>query len=212
MQQKCSERFNISFMVKNTFINFDLEEDAHATGFQRSYSWPVCGKQPLPSKLGVLDEKQEGDCVIHEPAGDDATTVQVPTPVASEIAKTPGLPKINESHVKGECNPCVFFASSFGCAAGAACSFCHLRHMKLVTFKRPRKQTRDKCKGQVACLFLNDKEDLVAKHHQLQSLAKSSHYMRTLIHGYLEGNPDADDEDVGSRPGVLRPGRVARDP
>ncbi|CAK9048792.1 unnamed protein product [Durusdinium trenchii] len=33
-------------------------------------------------------------------------------------------------HMTGDCNPCVFFFSNYGCSLGNRCGFCHLMHAK----------------------------------------------------------------------------------
>ena len=33
-------------------------------------------------------------------------------------------------HMTGDCNPCVFFFSNYGCGLGNRCGFCHLTHAK----------------------------------------------------------------------------------
>ena len=40
-------------------------------------------------------------------------------------------------HEAGECKPCLFVNSKLGCANGARCMFCHLRHRR-VRHRAPR--------------------------------------------------------------------------
>ena len=45
-------------------------------------------------------------------------------------------------HMQGKCNPCVFFFSSYGCARGNACRYCHWAHEEEDCGSRPRKTRR----------------------------------------------------------------------
>lgn len=88
----------------------------------------------------------------------------------------------NEQHSRGQCQPCVFFASRQGCTS-TGCSFCHLAHSKKVNH-RPQKAIRDQMKKAMEeVLEVSDPE---ARRLAMQKLAAQHDYMRRVVIGFLD--------------------------
>eukprot|EP00913_Durusdinium_trenchii_P035462 g33187.t1 len=102
------------------------------------------------------------------------------------VPPTPASPKQGRPDAARSCNPCVYFASSYGCTA-EACSFCHFPVCGSLLRKRPRprKSVRETYKGILDVLFIQ-KEDGVTRRGQLQALAEEEPYVRSLIIGRLD--------------------------
>ncbi|CAK9048791.1 unnamed protein product [Durusdinium trenchii] len=60
-------------------------------------------------------------------------------------------------HMTGDCNPCVFFFSNYGCSLGNRCGFCHLMHAK-EDVGRPKVTRRKRIREQV-CEVLESHQD-----------------------------------------------------
>ncbi|CAK9102158.1 unnamed protein product [Durusdinium trenchii] len=93
-----SEKMDYEVEVKNTFLNFFIEEDRSPC----TKTWSLGDLRPNPRS----SRDREGKST---PAGDV-------NPVPPSLAKHPL-----------KCKPCVYFASSTGCD-WSLCSFCHLNH------------------------------------------------------------------------------------
>ncbi|CAE7211738.1 unnamed protein product, partial [Symbiodinium sp. CCMP2456] len=89
----------------------------------------------------------------------------------------------------GECNPCIFFASSAGCHKSAGCTFCHIHPArKDGPSRRARKQTRDKYKSQVIQLLAGNREEREAQQEELQKLANGNWFVRSYALACLNGH------------------------
>ena len=77
---------------------------------------------------------------------------------SSEVPIVPRLEATEQptpqTHVDGNCAPCVFFTSQHGCMHGCSCHYCHMPHEEN-SCPRPRKQTRDKIKDRIRQLFIS---------------------------------------------------------
>ena len=80
---------------------------------------------------------------------------QTDTPGSADEAQenpTVGATLSLAKHNSGECSPCVFFASMYGCNS-MTCEFCHLSHRDAGKRPRPRKQARDTYKEMLRGIF-----------------------------------------------------------
>eukprot|EP00435_Cladocopium_sp_Y103_P030451 s1846_g7.t1 len=87
------------------------------------------------------------------------------------------------AHAKKACKPCVFAASRAGCA-NTTCEFCH-DHQPSCSGRRPRKETRERCKEAVESVFTRQM-DFSVRCQILQAMAQQSPYMRGIIVGRLD--------------------------
>ncbi|CAK9011980.1 unnamed protein product [Durusdinium trenchii] len=90
------------------------------------------------------------------------------------------------SHANGTCKPCIFWASSRGCAK-QSCDYCHLAHAAPGEGGRPRRAKRDAIKARIFEFFLVEDED--ERTRLLQEEAASHRYARHYIQGFLENPP-----------------------
>ncbi|CAK9046471.1 unnamed protein product, partial [Durusdinium trenchii] len=87
-----------------------------------------------------------------------------------------------DQHRSGACQPCVFFASRRGCAAGPTCGFCHLAHSKKA-IHRPQKPLREEMKKAVQdVLRVSDPQ---VRRIAVHKMAAQHEYMRQLLIGFL---------------------------
>ena len=91
---------------------------------------------------------------------------------SSEVPIVPRLEATEQptpqTHVDGNCAPCVFFTSQHGCMHGCSCHYRHMPHEEN-SCPRPRKQTRDKIKDRIRQLFIANPANL---YDELQSEAQ----------------------------------------
>ncbi|CAE7332020.1 unnamed protein product [Symbiodinium sp. CCMP2592] len=193
--------------LRNTFLEVTSEEDVlrASVKWSRFSSWP-CGESDAP--------EQRGESVHCFDAG-----MQVPpsSPSSSIVETDFTASTTSTAHSSsGECNPCIFFASSAGCHKHESCSFCHLHPArKDGPARRARKQTRDKYKSQVMQLFAGNHEDMQSQQEKLQKLAKGNWYVRAYILACLNGHEMIADGCINGIPeedrrGILEPGPVQR--
>eukprot|EP00435_Cladocopium_sp_Y103_P012309 s4749_g3.t1 len=79
-------------------------------------------------------------------------------------------------------NPCLFFASPYGCKLGDACAFCH-HDIPEVKHARPRKTTRDTVKADIqgllqqAVLVLREAHEwcYLSRWHKGPAMQKEAH-------------------------------------
>ncbi|CAK9018819.1 Uncharacterized protein SCF082_LOCUS14249 [Durusdinium trenchii] len=114
--------------------------------------------------------------------------METSTPETSEKTRKGGATTEQEmeGHVKGTCDPCVFFASVRGCVKGIQCDFCHQDHpaMNKDAFSRPRKDRRRRMKKTIIeHLSIEDVEEM---HTALQSEARRHPYIRMIIPLFLK--------------------------
>lgn len=85
-----------------------------------------------------------------------------------------------QAHENGECRPCHYVNSKFGCSNGKDCSFCHLDHEKR-SRPRPCKAKRTQCKriaGLLDTVFANDPDQYT---EAMVMLSTQSGYMNTVM-------------------------------
>ena len=188
--------------VRNTFLEVPSEEDLLRTSIKwsRFASWP-CAEGHAP--------EQRGESILRF---DDER--QVPQCQSSSTVETDFTESTTHSS-SGECNPCIFFASSAGCKH-ESCGFCHIHPAtKTGPARRARKQTRDKYKSQVMQLLAGNQEDMQAQQVKLQKLANGTWFVRSYILACLNGQENLVTRDISRIPeqdrrGILEPGPVQR--
>ncbi|OLQ01696.1 hypothetical protein AK812_SmicGene15548 [Symbiodinium microadriaticum] len=131
--------------LRNTFLEVTSEEDVLRASIKwsRFASWPAESDAPEQQgeSLHCFHPSME---VPHSPS---SSTMEMEPSFAASTTSTNSTTHSSS----GECNPCIFFASSAGCHKHESCSFCHLHPArKDGPARRARKQTRDKYKSQ-AC-------------------------------------------------------------
>ncbi|CAE7827590.1 unnamed protein product [Symbiodinium sp. CCMP2456] len=185
--------------LRNTFLEVTSEEDLQ-TSWSRFASWP-CAESHAP--------EQRGESMMRFDDGP-----QVPQSPSSSTVETDFTESTTHSS-SGECNPCLFFASSAGCKH-ESCSFCHIHPArKDGPTRRARKQTRDKYKSQVMQLLAGNQEDMQAQQVKLQKLANGNWFVRAYILACLNGHENVVDGGINRIPEedrrkVLQPGPVQR--
>lgn len=107
-----------------------------------------------------------------------------------------------EAHEKGECRPCHYVNSKFGCTNGDNCSFCHLDHQKR-SRPRPCKAKRTQCKriaGLLDTVFAHDPDQFT---EAMELLSMQSGYMRTVMKSKMRhqnGPGDVPDRELPPAP------------
>jgi len=104
-------------------------------------------------------------------------------PMQGAMSGQIGGAPVHNAHAKKACRPCVFAASRTGCA-NTICEFCH-DHPFSSSGRRPRKETRERCKETVESVFTRQM-DLKVRGQILQAMAQQSPYMRGIIVGRLD--------------------------
>ncbi|CAK9018539.1 C3H1-type domain-containing protein, partial [Durusdinium trenchii] len=185
-------------VVKNTFI--DIEPEEKSLRWNRSWS---CGDQRLPidqtfasSTLCAPFGRDECSPDLEGLEGTEGASLggsveQTDTPGSADEAQenpTVGATLSLAKHNSGECSPCVFFASMYGCNS-MTCEFCHLSHRDAGKRPRPRKQARDTYKEMLRGIF-EKKQDPESRRKALQALAAEDTYVRALIIGQLDAEFD----------------------
>ena len=87
---------------------------------------------------------------------------------------------ITQDHENGTCQPCVFFASTWGCKLASRCDFCHLQHSNknLAGNIRPQRRERAKTKEKILDLLKSFQQ-------QLQEEVRENHYVRKEVIHFL---------------------------
>lgn len=139
---------NEAFRVKNTFIEFDSDDEEPEIGVPRGQSAPVIPTRALGSiggaparalviPMGSITESDVGQQV--EPAPPEpqpiAPVAQIAAPYAAPyivpysppVQVSNGLPsKGSAAHGSGKCRPCAWFFKEQGCSNDYECGYCHL--------------------------------------------------------------------------------------
>ncbi|CAK9101092.1 unnamed protein product [Durusdinium trenchii] len=103
-------------------------------------------------------------------------------PTGSFSGTSSGTPSGSSGEVS---DPCVFFASDYGCSRGNQCGFCHRGHVR-DDFMRPPKEKRRRMKQKIWQIVSQRNLDVEAIQPELQQLAQQHPYMRQLIQGFLD--------------------------
>eukprot|EP00439_Symbiodinium_sp_Y106_P082804 s861_g22.t1 len=163
--------------------------------WSRCFSWP-CAEIDMPERRGELTGRSF-DAKFEVPQSPSSSMMETDFTASTTSTAHPS---------SGECNPCIFFASSAGCHKHESCSFCHLHPArKDGPARRARKQTRDKYKSQVMQLFAGNHEDLKqsdmqSQQEKLQKLAKGNWYVRAYILACLNGHEKIADGCINGIP------------